>query len=83
MKFRKIDINKKDGSVADSMSMLPSAYFVVDDVEDGVVLRGGGYGHGAGMSQNAVKKMSETMSFTEILHFFYTGVEINGIYKTE
>lgn len=78
-----IDINKKDGSVADSMSMLPSAYFVVDDVEDGVVLRGGGYGHGAGMSQNAVKKMSETMSFTEILHFFYTGVEINGIYKTE
>ena len=40
---------------------------------------GGGFGHGIGMSQNAVRKMSETMSYEEILKFFYKGVEIKNV----
>ena len=32
-----------------------------------------------GMSQNAVRKMSETMSYEEILKFFYKGVEIKNV----
>lgn len=76
-----ININKNDGTMNDSMSMLPSAYFVLDAVDDGYVVTGGGFGHGAGMSQSAVKVMVDSMSYTDILKFFYNGVNIEGIYS--
>ena len=80
------NVNKKDGSVNNQMSMMPSAYFVIDLImEDGnlsgYTFVGGGYGHGAGMSQNAVKVMAQTMSFQEILKYFYSGIDITGIYN--
>ena len=79
-------VRKKDGSENAVMSMLPSAYFVADEIKDGDNITGyqfvgGGYGHGAGMSQNAAKIMSETMSFKDILEFFYADIEITGIYQ--
>lgn len=82
------NVNKKDGSVNSQMSMMPSAYFVADEViENGVATAytfvGGGYGHGAGMSQNAAKVMSETMKCNDILKFFYSGIKIDTIYSTE
>lgn len=80
------NVNKKDGSVNNQMSMMPSAYFVIDPImEDGSLsgytFVGGGYGHGAGMSQNAVKVMAQTMSCQEILKYFYSGIDITGIYN--
>lgn len=79
-------VKKKDGSENAVMSMLPSAYFVADEIADkdmvsGYQFIGGGYGHGAGMSQNAAKIMSETMSFKDILEYFYADIEITGIYQ--
>lgn len=79
-------VKKKDGSENASMSMMPSAYFVADETADGDTIQGyefvgGGYGHGAGMSQNAAKVMSEKMSFREILEYFYADIEITGIYQ--
>lgn len=61
---------------------LPSAYCIFNPYYEngelgGYNITGGGFGHGIGMSQNAVKKMSETMSYKDILHFFYSGIEIN------
>lgn len=38
---------------------------------------GGGYGHGVGMSQTAVKNMIETgMNYKEILGYFYNNVSV-------
>lgn len=72
-----IPIQKCDGTSVDTFQALPSAFFTVEPVNGGVTFYGGGYGHGAGMSQTAVKNMIESgMNYQEILKFFYTGVEI-------
>lgn len=70
------------------MNMLPSAYFVLDEiVEDGELegynIVGGGCGHGAGMSQDAAKVMGETMNYEEILTFFYKDIKIETIWETK
>ena len=63
-------------------SMLPSAYFYIDEQKDGkAVLKGGGYGHGCGMSQNGAKGMAQQgKNYEEILKFFYEGIELKKIY---
>lgn len=77
---------RKDGSEVKNMSLLPSAFFVIDEVkEDGKLtalrLSGGGYGHGTGMSQNGVKKMAESgKSYEEIIAHYYTGTELIFLY---
>ena len=75
----------KDGKENTSFSLLPSGYFIIDVLEDGeeVYFRliGGGFGHGAGMSQNAAKKMAEEgYLYSDILKFFYSGVELEAFY---
>lgn len=77
---------RKDGSEVKNMSLLPSAFFVIDEIkEDGKLsalrLLGGGYGHGTGMSQNGVKKMAESgKSYEEIIAHYYTGTELIFLY---
>lgn len=77
---------RKDGSEVKNMSMLPSAFVVMDEVrEDGKLkalrLFGGGYGHGTGMSQNGVKKMVETgKNYEEIIAHYYTGTDLIFLY---
>ena len=69
-------ITLSDGSVKTSISMLPSAFFVVTSIvkNDIIItykLTGGGFGHGVGMSQNAAGKMAEEgMAYEDILTFF-------------
>lgn len=82
------NINRQDGTVVDNMSLMPSAYFVLDEiVEEGEItgynIVGGGCGHGAGMSQDAAMKMGETMDYEQILKFFYDGITIETIWDTE
>ncbi|MBQ8597745.1 MAG: SpoIID/LytB domain-containing protein [Lachnospiraceae bacterium] len=70
-------IIRQDGSVYEGGSLLPSAYLVADVIKkDGRVtgyrLSGGGYGHGAGMSQNGAKSMATAgYDAEEILTFFF------------
>ena len=71
--------------------ILPSAFIVIKPVyADGNAggitaynILGGGYGHGIGMSQNAVRKMAETMDYADILKFFYKGVQIKNVNMDE
>jgi len=52
-------------------TMLPSGYFAIDN-EDQLVLTGGGYGHGVGMSQNGAGAMAGLgKGYEEILGFYY------------
>lgn len=67
--------NKKE-TITDK-KILPSGYFVIEPTKaegmlTSITLYGGGYGHGAGMSQNAAKAMAESgMSYTQILSEFF------------
>lgn len=72
------EIDRNDGTTAKSRELLPSAFFSVEQKEEMFYLKGGGYGHGIGMSQNGADKMAETgKTYKEILSFFYQGVEIS------
>jgi stage II sporulation protein D len=60
---------------------LPSAMFVVDQDARGVVLRGGGWGHGAGMCQwGAVGRAEDGQGYREILRAYYSGAEVARVY---
>lgn len=73
---------RQDNSDYICKTLLPSAFFIIDRTEnkDGSIcftLTGGGFGHGAGMSQNAAKNMAERgCTVKEILAFFYKNCEI-------
>lgn len=66
-------------------TMLPSGFFVVDRVEEdgeltGFLFRGGGFGHGAGMSQNGANHMAQAgKSCEQILNLFYEGCELSDL----
>ncbi|MFL5300894.1 MAG: SpoIID/LytB domain-containing protein [Anaeromyxobacteraceae bacterium] len=60
---------------------LPSAMFVVARDGDGLVLRGGGWGHGAGMCQwGAVGRAEAGQGYREILRAYYSGASVARIY---
>ena len=62
--------------------ILPSAYCYFTRTENGYQISGGGYGHGIGMSQNAVSNMVRSgMNYKEILEFFYEGAELINVYE--
>jgi stage II sporulation protein D len=64
------------------MASLPSTFCIFKPVYEkgslsGYRIIGGGYGHGIGMSQNAVNEMvKDAMNYQQILQFFYPGTAI-------
>lgn len=75
-------VTRQDKSKIDRLSMLPSAFIIIDHTEnektlESITITGGGYGHGVGMSQNGVKAMVEHgKTYEEILKHYYPGVNI-------
>lgn len=73
------------GKDAEGGAMLPSGFFVIDRVEEagelkGFCFRGGGFGHGAGMSQNGANHMAQSgKTYDEILELFYGGTTLSEI----
>lgn len=80
-------MERKDSTKVDNLTLLPSAFFIIDRNEKqgdltGFTLTGGGYGHGVGMSQNGVKAMTDTgMKYEAIVKYFYKDTEIGFIYE--
>lgn len=75
------DIKRGDGSTVSGLSLLPSAYICFNKGEKSLTIKGGGYGHGVGMSQNGAKAMADSgKNFDVILKHYYTGVDIGFIY---
>jgi len=59
---------------------LKSTFFNVTTRNDTVFLKGKGYGHGVGLSQEGAIKMIEAgYSFIDIIRFYYTGVNVINI----
>lgn len=79
-------VTRQDGSETASGTLLPSAFFTISADKEGenvvgYTIRGGGYGHGLGMSQNGAKCMAASgWNYEEILLFFYEGGSIRSIY---
>lgn len=77
-----LPIVRQDDSVVTDFSMLPSAYFTLEKVWEGdmlagFVFRGGGYGHGVGLSQNGANEMAKQgYSCFDILNYYYEGFEL-------
>lgn len=72
----------QDGSTTSNLNLLPSAYFTIEKGINYFVIRGGGHGHGAGMSQYGAKYMAaQGSSFDEILQHFYKNTDISYLYQ--
>jgi stage II sporulation protein D len=70
------EVTRKDGTLS-SCTILPSAFFSLKTEENQVMLTGGGYGHGVGMSQNGAKAMANLdYTYEEILDFYYPSVTL-------
>lgn len=80
------EVTRQDGSKAAAGTLLPSAFFMISADKEGenvvgYTIKGGGYGHGLGMSQNGAKCMAASgWNYEEILLFFYEGGSIQAIY---
>ncbi|MBE5971838.1 MAG: SpoIID/LytB domain-containing protein [Lachnoclostridium sp.] len=77
---------RNDGSEYSGWETLPSAFIYIEkngtDTENVTwfTIYGGGYGHGAGMSQNGAQGMAKNgKTCMDILRFFYQGCEIVDI----
>ena len=75
------DLRDKDGAELPVSELLPSVYFYVQPIEDGIVLFGGGLGHGIGMSQYGANGCAQDgMSMEQILQTYYPGTELYQLY---
>lgn len=72
----------QDGSTSGNMNLLPSAYFTIEKENNCFLVRGGGYGHGAGMSQYGAKYLAAAgMGFEDILKHYYRETDIIYLYR--
>ncbi len=70
-------IKRQDGVEVDSSELLPSAFITIKKSGDAFVIKGGGFGHGIGMSQNGANEMAKCgKDYREILTLFYQGVTV-------
>lgn len=75
-------LQDKDGNVLAVSDMLPSVYFYVQPVKEGIVLFGGGLGHGIGMSQyGADGYAKQGARMEEILNLYYQNTELYPLYR--
>lgn len=81
-------LKRGDGSELLDYALLPSAFAVFNvDRNDtgeiaGVLISGGGNGHGVGMSQYGAKGMAEEgYNYREILEHYYPGTELHSLFE--
>lgn len=69
------------GNPLTTVSSLPSAFFSVEKKDGKFIVYGGGFGHGAGMSQYGAIELSKNgVKFDQILNTFYKNVKLETVY---
>lgn len=72
------EIQRQDGKKVKSSALLPSAFFTIEKKGSDYIIKGGGFGHGIGMSENGANEMAKKgKTYREILEFFYRHAEIS------
>lgn len=76
-----VTIRKQDGSTLNGWNTLPSAYYYIES-SNGFTIKGGGFGHGVGLSQNGANDMAKLGYLaTDIISHYYIGVELKDMYS--
>ncbi len=71
------EITKQDGTVIKSSNLLPSAFFTIEKNGKSYIIKGRGYGHGIGMSQNGANEIAKSgKTYEQILQFFYPNTQV-------
>ena len=79
-----VAIRKQDGSTVNGWASLPSAYLYIEDADSNIILHGGGFGHGSGMSQHGANEMAKLGYLSnEIIVHYYTGITLQDVYRLE
>lgn len=70
-----------NGKIRTDFSMIPSANFTVAEITDTqIVLEGGGFGHGIGMSQYGANQMAQNnFGYKAIIEHYYHNVVVKNI----
>ena len=82
-----VRLHRHNGSFLDNFNLLPSGYVMwelnhVDEVLASVTYYGGGFGHGAGMSQYGVRGLVGLgWSREQIIQHYFPGSEVSNIYR--
>lgn len=72
-------VRKNDGSNVSGMNMLPSGFFILNKSGNSYEIRGGGFGHGTGLSQTGANELAQAgRGYEEILKYYFDGVEVRG-----
>lgn len=81
-----LTIRRRDGKTVEGWGSLPSGFIAIEDLGTGengkrsFKIYGGGFGHGAGMSQNGAQGMAKDgIGYEEILKFFYDGISVEEV----
>ncbi|MBS3887058.1 MAG: SpoIID/LytB domain-containing protein [Dethiobacter sp.] len=84
---RDIMLRRHDGSTLANYSILPSAFFIIEIRRDGrgaidtVLFRGGGNGHGVGLSQWGARGLADVgHSAEQIIRHYYPGTTLTRVY---
>jgi len=82
-----IKLQCHDGTVRDNFPLLPSGFAYIDFERDQegnikeIIIKGGGYGHGVGMSQYGTYGLTLLgKTWQEIIQHYYPGSELKNIY---
>ena len=79
--MEKKEIIKSDGSVATGWTSLPSPFYYIEQTDDGYVIKGGGFGHGVGMSQTGARVLAEKgYNFRFIINHYYYPTDFTMAY---
>lgn len=79
-----LTIRRKDGTTMTGQETLPSAFIAIEKDGNSFRIYGGGYGHGAGMSQNGAQGMAKAgETYEDILKFFYDGTELTEVERED
>ncbi len=70
-----------NGKVRTDLSMIPSANFSIYNIADNqIVVSGGGFGHGIGMSQYGANQMAiDGISYKAIIEYYYRNVVVKSV----
>jgi stage II sporulation protein D len=69
------------GTPLTNVASLPSSFFSVEKKDGKITLYGGGFGHGAGMSQYGAIELSKSgAKYEDILNTYYKNIKIEKIY---
>lgn len=76
-----ISVIRHKGSPLTNVNFLPSSFFSVEKNGDKFIIYGGGYGHGAGMSQYGAMELGKAgTDYRSILNTFYKGIVLEKLY---